>query len=156
MKRMILLGCMCTTLLCCCSCRKELIEYRTGDLRIGIEPGSEWLHDFPLVLGIKKKNAPQVAVWLEDTAGNYLSTVYATHKIATCSWKFAGGNRRKEALPHGCHATGIGIRRLAVGADTGMAVYEKVLVSVFGEVRFLLLRPRRFTPYRACGAGTPA
>lgn len=43
--------------------------------------------------------------------------------------------------------------RLAVGAGTGLAVYEKVLVPVFGEVRFLLTRPRRFTPYLSCGAG---
>lgn len=65
------------------------------------------MHDFPLFWGIKVKNPPQIAVWLEDTAGNYLSTVYVTHKIATQSWQSAGGNRRKEALPHWCHRRGV-------------------------------------------------
>lgn len=90
-----------------CSCQEELIEYRKGDVRVCIEQGEEWLHDFPLFLGIKKKNAPQIAVWLEDTEGGYLSTVYATHKIATQSWQASGGNRRKEALPTWCHVRGV-------------------------------------------------
>ena len=44
---------------------------------------------------------------MEDTQGNYLSTVYVTHKIATQSWQASGGNRRKEALPHWCYSRGI-------------------------------------------------
>ena len=39
--------------------------------------------------------------------GHYLSTVYVTHKIATQSWQFSGGNRRKEALPHWCYQRGV-------------------------------------------------
>lgn len=89
------------------SCQKELIEYEKGDVKVCIEQGEEWLHDFPLFLGIKKKNPPQIAIWLEDAQGNYLSTVYATHKIATQSWQASGGNRRKEALPHWCHSRGV-------------------------------------------------
>lgn len=96
-----------TALLACCGCRKELLTYEQGDLTVRIEQGSEWLHDFPLFLGIKKKNPPQIAVWIEDTEGHYLSTVYAAYKIATQSWTAAGGNRRREALPHWCHQRGI-------------------------------------------------
>lgn len=65
-----------------CSCQQELIEYEKGDVKVHIEQGEQWLHDFPLFLGINKKNPPQIAIWLEDTQGNYLSTVYVTHKIA--------------------------------------------------------------------------
>ena len=90
-----------------CSCQKELIEYEKGDVKICIEQGEQWLHDFPLFLGINKKNPPQIAIWLEDTQGNYLSTVYVTHKIATQSWQASGGNRRKEALPHWCYSRGV-------------------------------------------------
>lgn len=90
-----------------CSCQKELIEYEKGDVKVCIEQGDEWLHDFPLFLGIKKKNPPQVAIWLEDTEGKYLSTVYVTHKIATQSWQASGGNRRKESLPHWCYSRGV-------------------------------------------------
>ena len=90
-----------------CSCQQELIEYEKGDVKVCIEQGEQWLHDFPLFLGINKKNPPQIAVWLEDTQGNYLSTIYVTHKIATQSWQASGGNRRKEALPHWCYSRGV-------------------------------------------------
>lgn len=90
-----------------CSCQKELVIYEKGDVKVCIEQGEQWLHDFPLFLGIKMKNPPQLAIWLEDTEGNYLATVYATNKIATQSWMAAGGNRRKEALPCWCYARGV-------------------------------------------------
>ena len=61
-----------------CSCQKELIEYEKGDVKVCIEQGEQWLHDFPLFLGINKKNPPQIAIWLEDTQGKYLSTVYVS------------------------------------------------------------------------------
>ena len=77
-----------------CSCQKELIEYEKGDVKVCIEQGEQWLHDFPLFLGINKKNPPQIAIWLEDTQGKYLSTVYVSHKIATQSWQASGGNHR--------------------------------------------------------------
>lgn len=88
-------------------CNKELVEYNSNDLKISIEKGEEWLHDFPLFMGINKKNPPQIAIWTEDMKGNYLSTIYVTHKIGTQSWQASGGNRRKEALPHWCHRRGI-------------------------------------------------
>lgn len=106
MKKMVL-AFLYLSLLSFYSCQQELIEYNQGDIKVCIVQGSEWLHDFPLFLGIKKKNPPQIAIWLEDTQGNYLSTLYVTHKIATQSWQASGGNRRKEALPHWCYSRGI-------------------------------------------------
>jgi len=108
MKKSIL--CMClamTSLLSFGSCKNDLIEYEQDDLKISIEQGDEWLHDFSLFLGIKKKNAPQIAIWIEDMEGNYLSTIYVSHKLATQSWMAAGGNRRKESLPHWSHQHGV-------------------------------------------------
>lgn len=90
-----------------CSCDNSLMEYGDSDVKISIEQGDAWLHDFPLFLGIKIKNSPQIAVWTEDMEGNYLSTIYVTHKIATQSWQAAGKNRRKEALPHWCYSRGV-------------------------------------------------
>ena len=89
------------------SCDKELIEYEQGDIKVCIEQGREWLHDFPVYLGIKKKLPPQIAIWLEARQGNYLSTVYVSHKIATQDWQMAKGISRKEALPHWCYSRGI-------------------------------------------------
>ena len=88
------------------SCNKEHIEYQSGDLNVCIEAGEGWLHDYPLFLGIKKKNPPQIAVWMEDTDGRYLGTLYASKKIATQGWVGAGGNHRKEALPRWSHRHG--------------------------------------------------
>jgi len=91
----------------CSSCDKELIEYQQNDLRVSIEEGDDYLHDFPLFMGIKKKNPPQIAIWIEDSLGNYVSTIYVTHKIATATWQSASGNRRKESLPHWCYSRGV-------------------------------------------------
>lgn len=107
MKKMCMLTWISMFLSVFCSCNNDLMEYGDNDVRISMEQGDAWLHDFPLFLGIKKKNPPQIAVWMEDLSGKYLSTVYVTHKIATQSWQAAGKNRRKEALPHWCHSRGV-------------------------------------------------
>ena len=41
------------------SCDKELVEYEKVSVEIVVERGDAWLHDFPLFLGIKRKNPPQ-------------------------------------------------------------------------------------------------
>lgn len=102
-----LIVCFCAIAAVCGSCDKNLLEYNQGDIRVKVEKGTAYLHDFPLFLGIERKNAPQMAIWVEDTAGNYVATIYVTGKIANQSWSFAGGNRRKEALPCWCYARGV-------------------------------------------------
>ena len=106
MKKMMMLFFVITSVMMM-SCSNEHMEYQAGDLSVCIEAGDGWLHDYPLFLGIKKKNPPQVAVWLEDADGHYLGTLYASKKIATQGWVSAGGNRRKEALPYWCHRRGV-------------------------------------------------
>jgi len=88
------------------ACGNDFMDYREGDLRIDVRAGGAWLHDFPVMLGIKMKNPPQVAIWTEDPSGRYLSTLYVTHRIATAAWRSNGGNPRREALPVWCHARG--------------------------------------------------
>jgi hypothetical protein len=106
MKKMMMLFSVITSMMMA-SCCQEHLEYQAGDLSVCIEAGDGWLHDYPLFLGIKKKNPPQIAVWLEDVEGRYLGTLYASKKIATQGWSGAGGNRRKEALPYWCHRRGV-------------------------------------------------
>lgn len=93
----------------CCfnSCEKEELIYINGDIELKIETGEYWLHDFPLFFGFNKKNAPQFAIWIEDTRGNYLSTVFVTYKTATEGWQANKGNRRKESLPHWSYQRGV-------------------------------------------------
>ena len=89
------------------SCDKQWLNLEGGMAQVEIITGEEWLHDYPLLLGLKKKNAPQIAVWLEDDQGQYLATLYVSRKVATQGWLQAHGNRRPEALPCWCHARGI-------------------------------------------------
>lgn len=86
----------------CCSCQKDLIEYQSGDIKVEVKAGDEWKHPFDLFLGIKKQNPPQIAIWIEDAEGSYLSTIYVSHRAGTQSW--IGGKKRKEALPCWNHA----------------------------------------------------
>lgn len=90
-----------------CSCKKYSYDYQLGNLEVKVTEGEHWKHDFPLFLGIKIKNTPQMAIWVEDLDGNYIATVFATKKIATEGWMANGGNRRKEALPHWCYKRGV-------------------------------------------------
>ncbi len=89
------------------SCDKDLVTYRKGDVKVTVETGEGWLHDFPLFLGIDKKNPPQLAIWVESPTGEYLSTIYVTRKIATEGWAANKGNRRKESLPVCCYSRGV-------------------------------------------------
>ena len=82
-------------------------EYAIGDFKIIIEDGEHWLHDFPILLGIKVKNPPQFTVWIEDMDGNYLETIFATKRIATQGWRGSKGDRRKEALPYWSYSRGV-------------------------------------------------
>ena len=45
MKKMIMTW-LCVSLFSFCSCQKDLIEYEAGDIKVCIEEGDEWLHDF--------------------------------------------------------------------------------------------------------------
>ena len=107
MKKMMLLISVIISVMMMASCSKEHLEYQAGDISVSIEVGDGWLHDYPLFLSIKKKNPPQIAVWMEDDNGRYLGTLYASKKIATQGWVGSGGNRRKEALPYWCHRRGV-------------------------------------------------
>lgn len=89
------------------SCSDDLLSYEQGDIKIRVEQGEEWLHDFKLFAGIKIKTPPQIAMWIEDPGGNYLTSIYVSHKIATESWQSNKGNRRKEALPVWCYVRGV-------------------------------------------------
>lgn len=89
------------------SCAQDKLHFEPGDLKITVETGEHWLHDFPLFLGIKVKNPPQFAIWITDLDTNYIGTLFCTHKIATEGWMANKGNRRKEALPVWCHSRGV-------------------------------------------------
>lgn len=59
------------------------------------------------------------------------------------------------STPFELHATGWYdiLPRLSIGAGVGVSCYEKTLIPLYGSLRFLLTRQRRFTPLIACAAG---
>ena len=82
MKRKILSMTLALTTLGCGGQSNQVSEFGSGNIKISVEQGSGWLHDFPIFWFIKKKNAPQIAVWTEDLNGNYLSAIYVSEKLA--------------------------------------------------------------------------
>lgn len=101
-----------TLLICCflilvCCTNNNLLGYDSGDLRIQVSTGENWLHDYPLFLGLTKENPPQFAIWITDSDTNYLTTLFATNKIAHENWISSKGNRRKESLPFWVHNRGV-------------------------------------------------
>ena len=44
-------------------------------------------------------------------------------------------------------------KQLSVGIGTGLSLYEKALIPVFADARFLLIKPGKFTPFLECSAG---
>lgn len=106
MKKIILGLTLATSTLGCIAKNSNSTEVQGEGIKIYVEQGKEWLHDFPLFWFIKKKNAPQIAIWTEDMNGNFLSTIYVSKRLAKQSWIAAGGNRRKESLPCWSHAQG--------------------------------------------------
>lgn len=89
------------------STNKDLLSNNNSQVNIKIEQGKNWLHDFPLFMGIKLKNPPQIAIWAEDLDGNYLTSIYVTQKTATESWVANKGDRRASSLPVWAHKRGV-------------------------------------------------
>ncbi|MDZ4122046.1 MAG: hypothetical protein U1C33_06465 [Candidatus Cloacimonadaceae bacterium] len=80
------------------------------DLEILIEPGEHWIHKMPILGFLKMKNRPQIAIWVEDDAGNFVQNLYVTRKTATQGWLKGPGDptpkneiRRYESLPYWMH-----------------------------------------------------
>ncbi len=80
-------------------------------LVVEVKAGPEYTSPGPVVLGVQLTTVPQMAIWVEDTQGNYLETLYVTKKSATSSYigeLFSDEEvRRPEALPHWSHQRGV-------------------------------------------------
>ena len=65
------------------------------DITISVGAGENW----------KAKREPQVAIWLEDTDGNYIKTLYVTERASHKSWIMGPKEGRPESLPVWYHAS---------------------------------------------------
>jgi len=65
----------------------------------------------PLFMGLTYTSVPQVAFWLEDLNGQYVSTIYVTQKISNASFVATDDMfntvSRPESLPYWAHQRGV-------------------------------------------------
>ena len=59
------------------------------DITISVGAGENW----------KQKREPQFAIWLEDSEGNYIKTLYVTERASHKSWIMSPKEGRPESLP---------------------------------------------------------
>lgn len=59
------------------------------EVTVSVGAGENW----------KQNRAPQFAIWLEDSAGNFVRTLYVTKKAGKQNWIFAPKSGRPESLP---------------------------------------------------------
>lgn len=86
MKRAILLAVFVLAILC---------PTFAKEISVRVEGGENW----------SKKGAPQFAIWLEDSDGNYVKTIYVTERASRLSWFFGPKAGRPESLPVWYHAS---------------------------------------------------
>ena len=70
-----------------------------NNMELAVEPGENWLSKMKVFLFISVKNSPQLASWIEDNNGNYISAIAITEKSAKGKWISAPKEGRPEALP---------------------------------------------------------
>jgi len=83
-------------------------------LTVDLEQGEHYIHKMKILPLITIKSPPQIAVWLEDSKGNYVETLFVSRKTATQKWSKAPKDktpkdkiRRQESLPYWAHARGV-------------------------------------------------
>ena len=65
------------------------------EITISVGAGKHW----------KEKREPQFSVWLEDSAGNFIRTLYVTERASHKSWIMSPKEGRPESLPVWYHSS---------------------------------------------------
>ena len=89
------------TLFGCMGCNtegKKLKSVVSDGMELLVEPGEYWLGKMKVFI-FSLDRTPQMAAWLEDDRGNYISTIIVTDKGAKGTYKFAPKEGRPESLP---------------------------------------------------------
>jgi hypothetical protein len=80
------------------SLNENVAEDNNSAVDLTVEQGEHWQSDMK-ILFFTKKNNPQMAAWIEDEHGNYVTTISVTEKAARKNWAAAPKEGRPEALP---------------------------------------------------------
>ena len=82
-----------------CKTAEKNLQTNTFDrMELSVDPGEHWQGKMKVFIFSVKKN-PQMAAWIEDNHGNYISTITVTNRSAKKSWRSAPKEGRPEALP---------------------------------------------------------
>jgi len=82
----------------CLTGGKNMQSITSNGIELVIEIGEHWYGKMKVFIFSVKKT-PQLAVWIEDKQGNYVSTITATGKSVKNNWISAPKEGRPEALP---------------------------------------------------------
>jgi hypothetical protein len=75
---------------------------------ISFEMGKEWTHTIKFWGLFNLRNQPQIAVWVTDTDGRYVETLYVTRRTARQDWRTRNERvRRPESLPFWAFSRGV-------------------------------------------------
>jgi hypothetical protein len=89
------------SLFCYFGCNTEGKNHQpiiSNGIELSIEHGEHWLGKMKVFIFSVNKT-PQMAAWLEDNQGRYVSTITVTNKSAKKDWRSAPKEGRPEALP---------------------------------------------------------
>ena len=103
MKKLILTICLITliTSFAFLGCNTEKKSGKPGgpnEMELSVEPGEYWLVKMKIFI-FKINRTPQMAAWIENDNGSYVSTIIVTNKNAKKKWLKAPKEGRPEALP---------------------------------------------------------
>jgi hypothetical protein len=99
MKKTVFVSCIFLCLYFGCKSQNEKTDADVqGSLELIVEPGEQWLGKMK-VLFFSVKKAPQMAAWIEDEDGRFITTITVTNSSANEKWKSAPKEGRPEALP---------------------------------------------------------
>ena len=86
------------TLIGCVGGNKNNSSININGIELSIEPGEKWLGKKRIFI-FSMDRTPQMAAWIENEQGNYISTIIVTNKNAKRKWINAPKEGRPEALP---------------------------------------------------------
>jgi hypothetical protein len=67
-------------------------------MELSVEPGEHWQGKMKIFI-FSVNMTPQMAAWIENNQGNYISTITVTNRSAKNNWMSAPKEGRPEALP---------------------------------------------------------
>lgn len=88
-------------------------------------------------IGVKAQSNSEERISFASTIGMGISM--STPSYTPCTWQVLAYYNLTE--------------RWSVGAGTGLSFYEKMLIPVYGDVKFQIGRKRKFTPYTELAVG---